>query len=984
MKKNVVLGSLLILSSCGQAINSTDQLKLSSNALLNRDSFSEKDIETRIYTNLSLHSIGVKKLVGENLKYNFTNQVLDAYLFATLEKALNTKNEAKYPDIFSLKIRKIPALTEEELRDETLETIDNFNNETEAVQSKLKYVGYAKTTLDSVDFVNGVVATPYQAPIAVGSYVLNKVLDHYSDSLDEDRNNLTMDFIKNNITQEDSVYLENLTPEGFNNLDRRYNFISKINEYTCKSDCTLEQKQQIQKAINQNLVQMQKGDLKRFEALKKDIDTVKSDTSTLEKKFNDTVANFEKITTALTEKVDSIGKEQISINEKLAVISKELETSRDRFDSLEKDMSFVKDFVYKNLSYEEKIQALESGVYGKNLQKEKRELIISQLTFQKNLTDFTKNLSNFNSLLNNLGIKDPKLSKAVQLAGVAESAILNYMSGNYLGAAVSVSSLFSKQNDVAGERHKQIMDMLGRMDKKLNALLEGQKNIIELQLNTIEMIKALNVRLDTIDNGLDQILYTTNLNRLALNRLLQVPRENCSQFLITLEDDLRTRVGFDDFTTSFITPFMVRTEHFSNYSKQFEQCEDLTNQLASLRTGGSIHETLLLSHADNELSNDKGRISYLTDVYPKIAELLNVVLNHKVNTNEERFQRLKTLMVLGLEDYSDPRLLMKRYNFLAKTPEGQAEVNELFKGPYLSLISTNESNIIRMLSKPISINSVLQLSPIINEVYYYFDIVNSGELQSMQQILNSHGKGKNSKGYLILKDLYNVLTLAQIQANLENGNLLLPYIYENFNDKNIRTSLVKTIKSAQHHNKKLEQNFLMFNLLVSQSTAKTASGKNQKPLYDLIGNSFLKPTNQVKSFDFELNKIFNAVGRDEAIAEINRISGMNQTSYQQIAYSNENNVETAVVSISLDDEVVSKSKSKFSIKLEALTPKVSSDIWKRIHYSRELSDARLESLRNLFGYELEQDIYNKNKSKANQYLYKKNIYKSVMLLNQEN
>lgn len=982
MLKTKLIIISIIISSCGQRIINGQKLVLNSSYVLERESYSSSELNSKIYTNMSLHGLGVKNLIAENLNFSFSENALSAYLEESMDLALNIKKDSKYPDVFSSIVLK----NTESIPNKYDEDINNFIIQNKIIQNKINDFGIIGDAASSAAIAAGVVPGATGIAIAASETIVkfNKII---IEDLESDKEKLTTEFLKKVIRPEDQVYLSDLNPQSFSDLNSRYNFISHLNDTLCQTNCSIEQKQIITNMITTDLIKMQQGDLSRFKSLSKQMDENSEKVESLEKNIFSNIDRLELVTKNLSLKTNEIKEEQQLINRQLQQITKNIDLSKERLDGIEKDMLFVKDFIYGKMSPLEKLKALESGAYGKNLNEEKRELLMSNLRFQNKMDNFVTDLTSFNQVLNNLGIKDSRVAKAVEISGAAKSLINNLMSENpnYLNAAVVISGLFSKQTDVAQERQRQIMEKLGVLDSKLDTLIESQKQILKFQTITFELIQKINLKLDSLNEHLEIALYATNINRMGISRILQVPSDNCIQFITTLENDLVTRVGYDQFTETFFSPFRVRSEHFSSYSKQFNHCEDLTNQLSLVRTNQSVHEALLLS-TNNVAIDDNRDLDYLKEVFPRIVDLLNVVLNHNISSVEERKQRLNTLLVLGLGQYKDPRQLMERYRYLSSTDLGKKEVDSIMKGNYLSYLFQDEINTTKLLSSLVSVTSILKITPVISGIYYYFDIVHGGELFSLPAIIDSTGKGKNSKGYLVLKDLYNVQSLALIQSNLENGNILLPYVLENFQDINIRHALIAALRNGRMHNKKLEHAFVMFALLNKQSEALSGVGKKYSKMYDFKFGNHLTPTAQAKLIDGEIENLKHEIDRQITLENINRLLGLKNNQDLKIIHQKKKNevikdgvkiveeINLAALAISVGESEVTK---QYEIEIPRFAQLSSTDIWKLNDVFALLIEARKETLKNILGYEMEQEIFNLKKSKKDQYFYKKYIYRNL-------
>ena len=135
------------------------------------------------------------------------------------------------------------------------------------------------------------------------------------------------------------------------------------------------------------------------------------------------------------------------------------------------------------------------------------------------VSDIGRMVSTFNSIgqiAKNLGVGGdlvPALSMASNMGGI----VSNVVSGNYLGAIVSVTGLFGGgAPDPEPARHAQLMAYLEKrfdqMDKQLTEIIQGQRKIIEILGKLSEQMAlydaALHDRLDRMEFKLDTIQDT--------------------------------------------------------------------------------------------------------------------------------------------------------------------------------------------------------------------------------------------------------------------------------------------------------------------------------------------------------------------------------------------------------------------------------------------------------------------------------------------
>jgi hypothetical protein len=165
----------------------------------------------------------------------------------------------------------------------------------------------------------------------------------------------------------------------------------------------------------------------------------------------------------------------------------------------------IEDVLYDQQSAGVKIHLLQNG-YKPGLVPEQRQQLITyfkaEVQKQELIADTAQVVNvaqELQGILGNLGIQDRTLNKAVQVGAVAQKALSAALTGNYLGAIMSVTSLFGSQSDPESEHFAAIMGKLAEMDKKLD-------DIIKLQIQTLEAIQTLSKQVADMDKRLNQRL----------------------------------------------------------------------------------------------------------------------------------------------------------------------------------------------------------------------------------------------------------------------------------------------------------------------------------------------------------------------------------------------------------------------------------------------------------------------------------------------
>lgn len=235
-----------------------------------------------------------------------------------------------------------------------------------------------------------------------------------------------------------------------------------------------------------------------------------------------------KIVEATAEKLDEVAG-------RLKTVEGDLQDGLDSLQRIsqsnETQINIIGDVLFGQQSTEVKILMLQKGAKP-DLDPSARADLIKVLEVQKSKEDFIRdsgeivsNLQGIDSIMTSLGIGNKDISKAISYASVAQTAVSQALSGNYIGAIAGALGVFGGNKPSAEEQLlRQVMGFLQEMDKKLNVIIELQQKTLAAieglskQLAGVE--KRLNERLDMIE----AITKTTSDN---LKKLMWLEYADC-------------------------------------------------------------------------------------------------------------------------------------------------------------------------------------------------------------------------------------------------------------------------------------------------------------------------------------------------------------------------------------------------------------------------------------------------------------------------
>ncbi len=303
---------------------------------------------------------------------------------------------------------------------------------------------------------------------------------------------------------------------------------------------------------------------------------------------NKNISNLSKFTYKFAEesnrRFDVLVKAQAEMNTRIDAFYKEYTTDK-------KALDFMQDFLYSKMNTTEKIQALNAGLLS-NMPDKERKMMQEKLQLEEQkekvlntAKDFLNSAAISIKILGDLGLGDSPLvqdiAKGINYGQAAFSAVTNFASGNYLGAISSITGLFGGGGDnVAAQRHKQIMQRFDRIDATLNRiearmdqLLKTQQEMLTLQVETFKKMLELSDKIDEQHNTVMQKL-TSIENALYVNRQLIMNEwegkcQACLQTISRLEMDIDLGIlpGHKK----------LKSEYVNLKEGSFKKCEEYIN-----------------------------------------------------------------------------------------------------------------------------------------------------------------------------------------------------------------------------------------------------------------------------------------------------------------------------------------------------------------------------------------------------------------------
>ena len=208
---------------------------------------------------------------------------------------------------------------------------------------------------------------------------------------------------------------------------------------------------------------------------------------------------------------------------------------------LGRNQDLIADFAFARMSPSERVSALEAGLLDRRIRcptnatagcdsdairasmiaRYSKEAEIQETL--KALGGIVKDANTALKIAGDLGLDVPEeIGVAVNVATAAFNAFASFSTGNFLDGISAITGLFGGKKDPVAERHKQMMEYLRKnfeiINKRLDALREGQERIMEGFVQVSEQIHALHIdmdarfraldfRIDLVDQRLRQLIW---------------------------------------------------------------------------------------------------------------------------------------------------------------------------------------------------------------------------------------------------------------------------------------------------------------------------------------------------------------------------------------------------------------------------------------------------------------------------------------------
>lgn len=542
-------------------------------------------------------------------------------------------------------------------------------------------------------------------------------------------------------------------------------------------------------------------------------------------------------------RLSSIEKNQVSIKG-------QLDNIEGKVDKTQEDVRFIQDFMFGEMSPEQRLASLKKGWFPE-MPAAEREALEEKIQLEQDRQELITNISIYLNGANQLvgmaesfGV-DPEIVEvmgdAVNIGSAAFNAVTAFASGNYLGAIGAVAGLFGPKKDAGQQRHEQVMKMLkainqklGVINEKVDKLLEGQQNIINNQIIILETLQAISNQID--QNHIEVIEYLQTIHGdLLYNRGILI--EEFSKGYVQCDKCIRNSVNGDIYINTTEGKYPSYEEFVEIFKNNYQAYKDCIEILDNSRVPASDNEDESnfnsIFHLESYKDLDNNTQNYINNVFkPSInflkAELPNSAHSISKLSLDEKYSLLlapiKGIEYLDLKITNPINVWAPRYNrsfdnlfgSLLHTTAVKRHVEDVLNIHFYRQLVVYNGESVHTLSELIQ-------NPI--EIEFNFD---KGAKESTSEIPKS--------SYVNLIDALSMIDIAVGQQNLLVGDILIPILSEVFDQYQANPDEFNTARYNQainllNYNSILAKNFLLYKL-------KHEIGSNTRMLsYDVALNS---------------------------------------------------------------------------------------------------------------------------------------------------
>lgn len=237
----------------------------------------------------------------------------------------------------------------------------------------------------------------------------------------------------------------------------------------------------------------------------------------VDERLKNHILTTQTFTRTLGTRVDSLHQSIRGVNQEINQVTSDLLSLRGDQTATAHQVRVIEEIMFEQLPPAAKLKLLEGGAKPgltseqRNLTERYLRLEIKKAEVSAIAGQVVSVVSDVNSIMSNLGIEDKGLSDAARYGSAASSALSQAMTGNYLGAIVSITGVFGPAKpDPVQQQFKAVFAELSKINAKLD-------EIIELQKSTLKAIEQLSAQLALVERNLHDRLDRIDFELKVIN-----------------------------------------------------------------------------------------------------------------------------------------------------------------------------------------------------------------------------------------------------------------------------------------------------------------------------------------------------------------------------------------------------------------------------------------------------------------------------------
>lgn len=627
-----------------------------------------------------------------------------------------------------------------------------------------------------------------------------------------------------------------------------FNLHERVNDLVDRHDLTPGQRLAAQTNLNdlfiKKFVSIEQGVFKFKKEMRDTIANVQGDINTLgaavarnrvyAEKFADMTQRRFSIVEANQKRFhNALGTMQTHISENRELIvsnASAIRGNRQVIIQHEMSIKFMQDAMYSKLSPSQRWALYEQGQYGTGWDPNdpKVAMLEAQATLESTVGDALDVINVGAEIAMALGVElTEDTQTALRYANAAFGSAMAFMSGNPLGAAMSIVKVFGgKKQSAAAQMHKQIMRALGVINQKLDAVLANQKIIIQNQQAIQEMLVQLSKQVEfhagKTQEALAVIRDEVRYNREAIDDINSDAFAKCDLFHEDLADYLNVPEGLDDEIAPDIfgsmrvyrrlkksSPYVRRQFHFARVNQFFDDCSgnfervlsDIAQEDGEHAEAHSFFQLKQFSSGNNNVGD------YIQKRYNKVVgyflDGIDNIVTDKLNRKE--------VLIAAMSPVSRTLDADAIYETASELSEKKEEYNRneyTVDNLYFYRIGSKftPDRLEKLLREPLNVERLKLSTKMVIDTHVYFSLLNpddTSKLLDIEELLAGRPAPTHARGRNWLNLLQKHVHIALGQQNILSGTPLLPILFKDFESEDVERNkkaleildLSETIKS---------------------------------------------------------------------------------------------------------------------------------------------------------------------------------------------